>query len=347
MGRRKSAISRRGLWWTAGALVLLGVVIWSGVFGMRLVYRHWGYFFLKPAHSQWPEGAAQRIRDLVGDRRGRIVWSSSRTRTHQIFLMTLPDLRLYQLTDHPHVSYHPRFSPEGQRIVFARSQRPWVSERDQVPWDVYLLELSGGKEKLAARDGNFPLWLPDGERILFLRKSQVVVKDLQSGRERVVFDGRKPPFDGEPSNPELSPWDPRLLSVTLRGRTHGIFIINLETGGHTLLSGPGCEATWRPDRREIVWVQNGGRGETQIMLSPLERIRPSVFMDLPFSFSHEYFPRFSADGKWFIWGASEGDHEHDIADYEIFLWKVGTPWDQAVRLTYNSANDRFPDLFWE
>ena len=340
-------MKKKGLGWIVAALLLTfaGVGLYS--LGLRAVYRHWGYFFLKTAETQWPAGSREGIKDLLGDRKGKVVWGSSRTRTHQLFLMTLPDLRIYQLTDHPHVSYHPRFSPEGERIVFARSQRPWVSERDQIPWDIYILNLAGGKERLVAKNGNFPLWLPDGERILFLRKDEVVVKDLHTEKEKVIFDGRKPPFDGEPSNPEICPWDPGLLSFTLRGKTEGVFILNLKTGRPTLVSPSGCEATWRPDRQEIIWVENGGRGGTRIMASPVDRIRPSVFMDLPFAFSHEYFPRFSADGKWLVWGASEGGHEHDIADYEIFLWKVGTSWDKAVRLTFNPANDRFPDIYLE
>jgi Tol biopolymer transport system component len=338
-------MKKKGLGWIVLALLLTfaGVGLYS--FGLRAVYRHWGYFFLKPAETQWPAGSREKIKNLLGDRPGKIVWGSSRTRTHQLFLMTLPDLRMYQLTDSPFVSFHPRFSPEGERIVFARSQRPWVSERDQIPWDVYILSLAGGKERLVANNGNFPLWLPDGERILFLRKDEVIVKDLQTEKEKVIFNGRKAPFDGEPSNPEICPWNPALLSFTLRGKTDGVFILDLKTGHRTLVSQSGCEATWRPDRREIVWVENGGRGGTRIMISPAERVGREVFMDLPGSVSHEYFPRFSADGKWFIWGASEGEHEHDIADYEIFLWKVGTPWEAAVRLTYNGANDRFPDIF--
>lgn len=340
-------MKKKSLGWTITALLLTicAVVLYS--FGLRAVYSHWGYFFLKPAESQWPAGSREKIRDLMGDRKGKVAWSSSRTGTHQLYLMTFPDLRIYQLTDHSHVSYHPRFSPEGGRIVFARSQRPWVSEREQTPWDVYILGLAGGKEKLAAKNGNFPLWLPDGERILFLRKDEVVIKDLHTEKEKVIFDGRNPPFDGQPSNPEICPWDPSLLSFTLRGKTEGVFILDLKTGRPTLVSPSGCEATWRPDRREIVWVENGGRGGTRIMASPADRVQRTVFMDLPFSFSHEYFPRFSADGKWFIWGASEGEHEHDIADYEIYLWKVGRPWETAVRLTYNPANDRFPDIYFD
>ena len=340
-------MKKKGLGWIVTVLLLTFAGVWLYSLGLRAVYRHWGYFFLKTAETQWPAGSRERIKDLLGDRKGKVVWGSSRTGTHQLFLMTLPDFKIYQLTDHPHVSYHPRFSPEGERIVFARSQRPWVSERDQIPWEVYILNLAGGKERLVVKNGNFPLWLPDGERILFLRKNEVIIRDLHTEKEKVIFDGRKPPFDGEPSNPEICPWDPGLLSFTLRGKTEGVFILDLKTGRPTLVSPSGCEATWRPDRREIIWVENGGRGGTRIMASLVDRIRSSVFMDLPHTFSHEYFPRFSADGRWFIWGASEGDHEHDIADYEIFLWKVGASWDKAVRLTFNPANDRFPDIYLE
>ena len=43
--------------------------------------------------------------------------------------------------------------------------------------------------------------------------------------------------------------------------------------------------------------------------------------------------------------ATQRGHDHDIADYEIYLWQVGTPPDKAVRLTYHSGNDRWPDIF--
>jgi hypothetical protein len=46
-----------------------------------------------------------------------------------------------------------------------------------------------------------------------------------------------------------------------------------------------------------------------------------------------------------VWGITQRGHDHDTADYEIYLWEVGTPREKAVRLTYNSANDRWPDVF--
>jgi hypothetical protein len=68
-------------------------------------------------------------------------------------------------------------------------------------------------------------------------------------------------------------------------------------------------------------------------------------MDYPGRRSHEYFPEVSADGKWMVWGITQRGHDHDIADYEIYLWQVGTPPESGVRLTYHSANDRWPDIF--
>ena len=44
-------------------------------------------------------------------------------------------------------------------------------------------------------------------------------------------------------------------------------------------------------------------------------------------------------------GASAGGHEHDVADYEIFLWQVGAPADQVQRLTFHSGNDNWPDIY--
>ena len=71
------------------------------------------------------------------------------------------------------------------------------------------------------------------------------------------------------------------------------------------------------------------------------------WLDLPGEFSHEYFPRLSRDGRLLVFGASAGGHEHDTADYEIFAWEPGTPPDAAVRLTYHTGNDCWPDIWLE
>ena len=67
-------------------------------------------------------------------------------------------------------------------------------------------------------------------------------------------------------------------------------------------------------------------------------------MDLPGSYSHEYFPRVSSDGRWLVWGAAARGHEHDRADYEVFVWQIGQPVNEVVRLTHHPGNDQWPDI---
>ena len=47
-----------------------------------------------------------------------------------------------------------------------------------------------------------------------------------------------------------------------------------------------------------------------------------------------------------MWGATDKGHDHDLFDYELYLWKIGEPFETATRITYNSGNDRWPDIWF-
>jgi len=70
-----------------------------------------------------------------------------------------------------------------------------------------------------------------------------------------------------------------------------------------------------------------------------------TLLDMPGEWSHEYFPRVSNDGGLLVFGASRGDHEHDTADYEIFLWPLGALPEQAARVSFHTGNDQWPDIW--
>ncbi|MCF8118216.1 MAG: hypothetical protein K9K33_17575, partial [Desulfarculaceae bacterium] len=313
-------------------------------YGPRLFYTHFGGLVLEAVAGGLDQGQKELIRGQTKGLAAKVVWSSSRSGNHELYLLTLPELKLFRLTENDHVDYFPRFSPDGKRVVFARSQKPWVSQRNEIPWDAYVLDLASGKETLAARDANYPQWA--GPRsISFMRGGQVVLKDLAGGKEKVLYDASQPPVEGLPQTPELSP-DGKLLAFTARGKQRGTMVYELAKQELKQIAG-GCQITWFPGSKKVLWVENGGQGGNHILTSALEPVDPKVFMDLPGSHSHEYFPRLSSDGSWLVWGATAKGHEHDIADYEIFLWKVGTPWESALRLSRNAANDRWPDIFME
>ena len=284
---------------------------------------------------------AEAVRNLSQRLDAEIVWSSNRGGNHDLYLLDLRSRRLRRLTDDPHVDTFPRFSPDGRRIVFMRSQQPWISLRDERSWDLFLVETDGSGERLLAHGGYAPSWSPDGGSVVFSRANQVVRISRDGGPETVILDGDRELPGAHIAGGNLSP-DGRQLSFSIRGRFDGVAVFDLAERRLVPIGRDACQIVWTPDG-SLVWVTVGGQGGTQIM--KMSKGTTSVFMDLPGDFSHEYFPAISNDGRWMVWGASAGGHEHDRADYEIFVWQIGTPWDRAVRLTYDPNNDNWPDIF--
>ncbi len=340
--QNKSFLERYGKY----LLVLLVFLVLTPLtvrFGPRYFYRFFGYLRLEKFESRLTDQQIKDIQKGLQGLKGKIVWSSSRTGNHEIFLLTLPDVKMYQLTHNPHVDTFPRFSPDGEKIAFCRSQPRWISQRNLELWDVYLLSLSTNKEILVTKNGFTPQWITNN-RISFVRKNKLVIRDLESGKEELALDGDQEPFSAQMTTPEFLRQDPDFLALTLRGKTDGVFIWNRKKGS-LLKIGSGCQITWVPSGQEVIWVDGGGNGGTQLLKSSILNPRQTIFMDLPGRYSHEYFPRLSPDGRWLVWAATAEGHEPDIVDYEIFLWKVGSPFSSTLRLTYNPANDSWPDIF--
>jgi len=287
---------------------------------------------------------------------GLLVWSSNRSGNHELYLLDLPARSIRQLTRHPNVDFFSRVSPDGRRVLFLRSQREWVSFRDKSAWDLMVVNVDGTGEELLARGVYHPTWIADGSGILFERGMQFVRYDLASRREHVLLDVAKAfPGVSEMGDVELSP-SGRRLAFGLRGTFSGAFglsggfsgavALDLDARALAILTREqACQTTWTPDGRGVLWMETGGQGGTRVMTGPADGTDRRVLMDLPGARSHEYFPKLSNDGRWLVWAAAAEGHEHDRADYDIFLWRVGTPWEQAVRLTQHPGNDQWPDLW--
>jgi WD40-like Beta Propeller Repeat len=288
---------------------------------------------------------------------GLIAWASNRSGHHELYLLDLRARAVRRVTNHPAVSFFPRVSPDGRQLVFLRSQRAWVSGRDPTAWDVYVIRADGTDERRVATSGYHPTWTADGRGVIFHRGTRVYRYDLATQRESLVFDAATvlPGIEDDLGDVELAP-DGRRLAFVLRGRfagVHGLHgevsgaaVFDLETRGLTLLTREqACQTTWAPDGRHVMWMETGGSGGTRVMIGGVDGTDRRVFMDLPGAYSHEYFPKVSNDGRWLIWGAAAQGHEQDQADYEIFVWEIGTPWEHATRLTFHPGNDNWPDLW--
>ncbi len=277
---------------------------------------------------------------------GFVVWSSNRSGSHDIYLFSLPDGTIKRLTSHPHTDYYPRISPDGTRIVFARSHEPWVSQRNVYPWDIWLLDLATGKERRIAQHGNVPTWSADGTRVFFQRRAtQVVELNLVTGEERLLYQSGVSvdvPPKTELQTPDISSTGDR-LAATFRGATRATAVV--EPDGSVRRTGKGCQLNWGPDDRYLYKIDNGGHMGNSVHKIDPGTLEAEPWFDAPGDYSNEYFPRVAATGDVLVYGASAGGHEHDTADYEIFLWLIGRPAHETIRLTYHTGNDCWPDIF--
>lgn len=277
---------------------------------------------------------------------GFMVWSSNRSGNHDIFKMTLPDREITRLTRHPHVDYHPRISPDGRSIVFARSRKPGMSTRNQLDWNVIVLDLETGKERRVAEFGNFPAWSADGRKVHYqYRVGQVAEYDLEAGEQRILLHGGMGQLKEGVGfqTPHVSP-DGGRVAVTLRFKQHLIGTVDRQ--GRIARIADGCQLTWSPTGTFLYYVDYGGRMKNAIYVYEPSLGESRMALDMPGKFSHEYFPKLSDDERYMVFGASRSAkaHEHDKADFEIFLWQIGTPAGNVERLTFDKSNDNYPDI---
>ena len=300
---------------------------------------------------------------LKGKINGKIIWSTSRVNPkHDIWIMNADGTDPKAVTNSPaNVDWFPRFSPDGATILFCRSKSGWVPENDAEindKWDLWTVKPDGTGEKKVAENAVWGTWRPTGDSIVFARAGKVFVKCLATNDEKEIFDAEKQ-FKKSTwaQEPEMSP-NGKFLAITLRGTSRQTGIWNFEKK-EWYTTGAGCEITWFPDNKAVLRMnENTGNGSTEILKFVVDDNGKPIaipsglavdnkfrFMDLPGRRSHEYFPQVSPDGQWLVWCATIYGQDHDIYDYEVYVWKIGTPQKDAVRLTFNTGNDRWPDIF--
>jgi hypothetical protein len=302
-----------------------------------------------------PDDGAAAMKAIGQKVKGTIVWSSSRLGNHDLFTMNTDGSNVKAITHGEEVDWFPRFSPDGSKILFCRSKHGWVSERDannSDKWDIYTVSPDGSNVTKVVDSGSWGSWVGLDE-IVFVRGTKIFRTKLGSNKETEIMNSEGvSDLDGALlQQPELS-HDGKYVAITLRGSKRETGIWDIAKKSWTI-TGLGCQINWKPDGSGIYWVNPTGNGGSEIFSMPIKDGKPVKelsdddmrLMDYPGRRSHEYFPELSADGKWMVWGITQRGHDHDIADYEIYLWQVGTPLESGVRLTYHSANDRWPDIF--
>lgn len=334
-----------GLLWLVAGLALAALPACSGGFG-------------RPPRGDEVKLTAEQTAAIARVRaqvNGLVAWSSSRHGNHDLLLMKTDGSQVRRLTKGEHVDWYPRFDEAGQRLLFTRSKRGWVSERDAnrpEKWDLYTIKLDGSGLSRVAESASWGIWIA-ANKILFSRGTRIFTKDLGSAKETLVVDSKQVKALGgaDLQNPHLSP-DGKYIAITLRGAMRETGIYNLAEK-KWVRTGAGCQINWFPQGGRILWINPSGNGGSETFSVPVKGGAPTRefsyeemrFIDIPGRRSHEYFPQLDRKGQWQVWAATRRGHDHDIVDYEIYIWKVGSPAGHAARLTFHSSNDRWPDIY--
>ena len=114
-------------------------------------------------------------------------------------------------------------------------------------------------------------------------------------------------------------------------------------GGDYRRRARGCEGTWDPAGKGLLYVAGTSRRGTSIGSFPYPEGKPENYLTLTGTYRHVYFPSLSRDGKHLLFSACpEGQHDHFSANYQIFI----SPADgsRPVRITWNDFTDRWPKI---
>lgn len=167
---------------------------------------------------------------------------------------TDPDAEPEQVTFGEVVDDNPRWSPDGQRLVFA-------SIRDgDYDWRLFVLDLATGDvTNVGSTDGHsvFPDWAPDGRFIVYSNRAGEEYKlrllDLETGEDRQLTDG-----PGEDLYPRFAP-DGRgevLYSTDVDDGVWQLYVHDLVTGEEQRLIGSDSMdqyPAWSPDGEHVVF----------------------------------------------------------------------------------------------
>jgi len=188
---------------------------------------------------------------------GRLLFSAITNDVEHLYTIGADGGELRRLSRDAAIQMQPSWSPDGQRITFARAE----PDPNAPPPSVNVASADGsGRRELSP--GAMPDWSPDGLRIAFTSEAggdgtgKVSVMNTDGSGTRQ--------FDGTPTSDSEPRWSPdgRRIAVSAYGGTSNddIAVIDVHSGRFRRLTrAPGYEHSpaWSPDGRRIAYVKDG------------------------------------------------------------------------------------------
>jgi len=293
----------------------------------------------------------------LGD--GFAVWESNRSGSWRIWLRHFsqpgPEPLSPEEASGTHCCAH--IAPGGQRVAYLSQPA------DQPP---YREPGALGTLHLVRTDGSDDRILMPRARTYFEHRAAVWRSDHEliaidgDGRTRLLTldheENADPTVEQTVLVPDVVPgargW---LLDATLRHATTGApGFATYDAEHRRILAAPplaGCQPYFTHDGRFGFWMAGAGGPIRRLDLASDQQATILAKSDprLPGDRGYLYFPMISSDSRLLAWAASDGAHDHETSDYDVFVAEIdpdtldllGPP----LRVTRDPAVDRFPDVF--
>ncbi|MDQ1317293.1 MAG: TolB protein, partial [Candidatus Poribacteria bacterium] len=90
--------------------------------------------------------------------------------------------------------FYPSFSPSGKKLIFTRSTNwNWFCTPNTPPaqFKIYTIDIDGSNERYLT-DGYYAKWSPDGKKIVFQEKGNIIIMDTDGKNQVKIADGACP-----------------------------------------------------------------------------------------------------------------------------------------------------------
>lgn len=258
----------------------------------------------------------------------KIAFVSDLSGHKEIYLMDFDGRNQRQLTKHQSICLSPRFSPDGNYIVF-------TSYKMGNP-DLYLKDLRNGEEKRIAHFPGLnisPSWSPEGKRLaLTLSKDgnpEIYLMNLEGSALIRLTD--HPAIDVSPS---WSPDGKKIAFVSNRGGSPQIYILDLASKEVQRLTFEGKYNThpaWSPRGNLIAFDSLIDNNHNICVIRP----DGNGFRILTANMGRCEAPSWSPDGRHLVFSSNREGGPH--------LYLINLEGTQIKKLTFSRGSDTYPN----
>jgi Tol biopolymer transport system component len=208
------------------------------VYNVRGLYETYARDGYRPSWAPDGNTITAHFRDEVGD--------------YEIYTMNRQGKDRVPITDNMATDVHPRFSPDGSKIVF-------ISDRDYRP-EIYVMNADGSDQTRMTNSDSYdidPVWSPDGDKIAFISNRlgsfDIFVMNADGSDMQLLTDD-SPAID---IAPVWSPDGSKIMYSSNREGYFNLYVLDLNEGATTQLTNSDYHefyGSWSPNGSRIAYL---------------------------------------------------------------------------------------------